>query len=214
LEDSFLHKGLRKKLVDEIRAKGITDEKVLAAIGRVPRHCFMESSFLKFSYQDKAFPIGSGQTISQPYTVAFQTQLLEIKPMEKVLEVGTGSGFQTAVLLELSARVYTIERHMSLHTKSQQLLSELGYKANFFFGDGYAGLPSYGPFDKIIVTAGAAEIPTALLTQLRIGGWMIIPLGADNHQIMHKITRTAENSFEQTRYGNFAFVPMLKGTVK
>jgi protein-L-isoaspartate(D-aspartate) O-methyltransferase len=214
LEDTLLHQGLRKKLVDEIRGKGIRDERVLAAIGRVPRHCFMESSFLRFSYQDRAFPIASGQTISQPYTVAYQSQLLELKPMEKVLEIGTGSGFQTAVLLELGARVFTIERHQCLYIRAQQLLSDLGYKANFFFGDGFIGLPSYGPFDKILITAGAPEIPKYLLTQLKPGGWMVIPLGEGSSQVMHKIVRIDETNFENIRFDNFSFVPMLKGIVK
>lgn len=212
MEDTYLHKGMRRKLVEDIRKKGIVSEPVLEAIGRVPRHVFMDSGFLKFSYQDKAFPIGSGQTISQPFTVAFQTQLLEVKPMEKVLEVGTGSGYQTSVLLELGARVYTIERQKELYMRSQRVLELLGYNANFFFGDGYAGLPSYGPFDKILVTAGASEIPEKLPQQLKIGGRMVIPVGGREGQIMTLICRKSEDRFEITEHGNFSFVPLLKGT--
>jgi protein-L-isoaspartate(D-aspartate) O-methyltransferase len=213
MEDSYLHKGMRRKLVEVIRKKGISSEPVLAAIGRVPRHVFMDSGFLKFSYQDKAFPIGSGQTISQPYTVAFQTQLLEIKPMEKILEVGTGSGYQTSILLELGARVYTIERQKELYIRSQRVLESLCYNANFFFGDGYAGLPSYGPFDKILVTAGATEIPEKLPPQLKIGGRMVIPVGDEKGQVMTLICRTSEDGYKITEHGDFSFVPLLKGTV-
>ncbi|HNS30944.1 MAG TPA: rRNA adenine N-6-methyltransferase family protein, partial [Tenuifilaceae bacterium] len=168
LEDSYRHKGLRAKLVEEISRKGITDERVLAAIGKVPRHLFMESGFINFSYKDSAFPIGAGQTISQPYTVAFQTQLLEVRPMDKVLEIGTGSGYQTAVLLEMGARVYTIERQRELYLKSKALLEQMGYNPHFFYGDGYQGKPSYGPYAKILITAAAPEIPQALVDQLEV----------------------------------------------
>ena len=165
MEDNYRHRGLRRKLVSEIQEKGITDVNVLEAIGNVPRHLFMDSSFVQFAYRDKAFPIGKGQTISQPYTVAFQTQLLEVKKFDKVLEVGTGSGYQAAVLCEMGATVFTIERQRELYDKARELLPSIGYQPMFFYGDGYAGLPTYGPFDKIIVTAGAPYIPEALLEQ-------------------------------------------------
>ena len=210
IEDTYRHKGLRRLLVEEIRNKGITDETVLDAIGRVPRHAFMDSGFINFSYKDSAFPIGAGQTISQPYTVAFQTQLLEVKPHEKVLEIGTGSGYQATILSELGANVYTIERQRELHIKAQQLLHRMGYKMRFFYGDGYAGLPAYAPFDKILVTAGAAEIPQTLVQQLKIGGRMVIPVGSDGQE-MTLLVKKSETETEQTHHGAFAFVPFLKG---
>ena len=212
INDTILHKGMRKRLVEEIASKGISDLRVLQAIGKIPRHLFMESSFVKFAYQDKAFPIGAGQTISQPYTVAFQTQLLQVKQHSKILEIGTGSGYQAAVLIEMGAQVYTIERQRELFLKTQQFLPQLGYHPRFFFGDGYKGLPTYGPFDGIVITAGAPFIPEDLKIQLKIGGRMVIPVGQGDHQIMTLIERKAENSFEETTFGNFAFVPLLKGT--
>jgi protein-L-isoaspartate(D-aspartate) O-methyltransferase len=212
MEDTYRHKGLRKKLVEEIRNKGIGDELILQAISKVPRHFFMDSSFINFSYKDKAFPIGSGQTISQPYTVAFQTMLLQVKPNDKILEIGTGSGYQAAILMELGARVYTIERQRELFLKTQKLLPEMGYKPNFFFGDGNLGLPTYSPFDKIIITAGAAEIPLALTKQLRIGGRLVLPIGSRATQTMVVVERTGEESFVKTEHGSFIFVPLLKGT--
>jgi len=211
VEDNFQHKGLRKKLVDELRIKGITDESILSAILRIPRHVFMDSSFIKFSYQDRAFPIAAGQTISQPYTVAIQTILLQVKPLDKILEVGTGSGYQAAVLLELGALVYTIERQKELYAKAQQILGKLGYRPHFFYGDGYAGLPTYGPFDKILITAGASEIPPELLKQLKIGGRLVIPLGSLNEQTMTVIEKKSESEFTTTYHGSFVFVPLLKG---
>ncbi len=214
MEDTFRHKGLRNRLVDEIVRKGIKDEAVLTAIANVPRHLFFESTFIQFAYQDKAFPIGAGQTISQPYTVAFQSQLLEIKPGHKVLEVGTGSGYQAAVLCELGAKVFSIERQRELYLKSSKLLRRMGYKMGFYLGDGYQGLPQFAPFDSIIVTAGAPKIPEDLLTQLAIGGRMVIPVGGDNTQVMTRITRESETDFSQEEFGYFAFVPMLKGVVK
>jgi protein-L-isoaspartate(D-aspartate) O-methyltransferase len=212
IEDSYRHKGLRQKLVEELRGKGITDEYVLKAIGNVPRHVFMDSSFIGYSYRDKAFPIGSGQTISQPYTVAFQSSLLQLKPAEKVLEVGTGSGYQAAILIEIGVRVFTIERQRDLFLKAQNLLPKLGYNPNFFFGDGTLGLPTYAPFDKILITAGALDIPDSLLKQLKIGGRMVIPVGERTSQTMTVIERTDEDSFVKTQHGNFIFVPLLKGT--
>jgi protein-L-isoaspartate(D-aspartate) O-methyltransferase len=212
MEDSYRHKGLRKKLVDEIRNKGINDENVLSAIGKVPRHIFMDSSFINFSYRDQAFPISGGQTISQPYTVAIQTTLLNIRSNEKVLEIGTGSGYQTAILLELGARVYTIERQRELFLKAQDVLPKLGYNANFFFGDGNLGLPTYCPFDKILITAAAKDIPENLLKQLKIGGRMVLPLGSMDTQEMTVIERADEEKYNQTGHGSFIFVPLLKGT--
>jgi protein-L-isoaspartate(D-aspartate) O-methyltransferase len=211
-KDSLQHKGLRKRLVETLIEKGITNQQILEAIGKIPRHLFMESSFEKFAYKDKPFPISAGQTISQPYTVAYQTQLLQIKPNSKILEVGTGSGYQAAVLLELGAQVFTIERQQELYVKVQQLLPALGYHPRFFFGDGYKGLPTYGPYDGIIVTAGAPYIPEDLKTQLKIGGRMVIPVGVGNFQEMTLIVRKNENSFEQKELGTFAFVPLLNGT--
>jgi len=211
-DDSYRHKGLRKKLVDELRTKGITDEVVLSAINNVPRHIFLDSGFIELSYKDKAFPIGAGQTISQPFTVAFQTSLLQVNKLEKVLEIGTGSGYQTSVLIELGARVYTIERQRELFLKAQSILPKLGFQAQFFYGDGYQGIPAYAPFDKILITAGAPEIPAALITQLKIGGRMVIPVGTSQSQTMLVIDKTGENEYTTKEHGNFIFVPLLKGT--
>jgi protein-L-isoaspartate(D-aspartate) O-methyltransferase len=211
-EDTLQHKGMRKRLAEEVVRKGITDQQIINAIAKIPRHLFMESSFVKFAYKDQAFPIGAGQTISQPFTVAFQTQLLQVKPHSKILEVGTGSGYQAAVLLELGAQVYTIERQRELYLKVQQFLPSLGYHARFFFGDGYKGLPTYGPFDGIIVTAGAPYIPEELKLQLKIGGRLVIPVDSNDHQKMILLTRVDETTFDQQNFGDFAFVPMLKGT--
>lgn len=212
MEDTFRHKGLRRKLVETVRNKGITDENVLRALNTVPRHLFMDSSFIKFSYQDQAFPIGAGQTISQPYTVAFQTQLLEVTPNDKILEVGTGSGYQTAILLELGARVYTIERQRELFVKAQELLGNLGYKPHFFFDDGFEGKPTYGPFDKILITAAADHVPEKLLQQLKIGGIIVVPVGERYSQSMVKVVKESETKYNRTSHGAFVFVPLLKGT--
>ncbi len=209
--DSFRHKGLRKKLVESIRSKGIRNEDVLEALNRVPRHLFMDSSFINFSYTDKAFPIAAGQTISQPYTVAFQTELLEVEQHQKVLEVGTGSGYQTAVLLELGARVYTIERQRQLFLEAQKTLAPLNYKPVYFYGDGYEGLPSYAPFDRILVTAAAPEIPQRLLDQLNVGGILVIPEGGPSGQKMIRVHRESEDHFQRSEHGYFAFVPLLRG---
>ena len=211
-EDSYRHKGLRNRLVEEIKSKGITDEGVLAAIGKVPRHLFMESGFVNFSYKDSAFPIGAGQTISQPYTVAFQTQLLKVKPMEKVLEIGTGSGYQTAILLEMGAKVFSIERQRELFVKSKALLEKMGYNPHLFYGDGYQGRPSYGPYSKILVTAGAPEIPQALVAQLEVGGRMVIPVGDNHGQNMVLVEKISETETKVSNNGRFIFVPLLKGT--
>ncbi|MCK5846492.1 MAG: protein-L-isoaspartate(D-aspartate) O-methyltransferase [Bacteroidales bacterium] len=214
MTDTYRHKGMRRALVEEITNKGITDMSVLKAIGKIPRHEFLDSSFDRFAYNDVAFPIGSGQTISQPYTVAFQSEMLEIKRGDKILEVGTGSGYQACVLSELGAKVYSIERQKKLYDKTSKFLSKLGYHLNLFYGDGYAGLPTYGPFDKIIITAGAPEIPKKLLLQLKIGGWMVVPIGGDDGQVMTKVTRIGEKEFNQETFGDFAFVPMLKNKAK
>ncbi len=211
--DTLRHQGMRKRLVDGLKIKGIKDSAVLEAIGTVPRHLFMESTFINFAYKDQAFPIGAGQTISQPYTVACQTQLLEIEKNDKVLEVGTGSGYQAAVLLEMGAKVFTIERQKELFAKVQHFLPEIGYTPAFFFGDGYKGLPDFAPFDKIIVTAGAPSVPEDLTKQLKIGGRMVIPVGNDRRQVMKVIIRISETEFKTEKHGNFVFVPLLKGTV-
>ena len=208
--DTYKHKGLRKKLIDLLREKGIDNESVLAAINRVPRHLFMDNAFVNFAYRDQAFPIGADQTISQPYTVAFQTQLLDLKKGLKVLEIGTGSGYQAAVLLEMGVKVFSIERHRSLHQKSKQKLQELGYAGRFFFGDGFEGLPTFAPFDRILITAAAPRIPEKLLEQLKVGGFLVIPLGSGENQEMLRITKTAEDSFEEEKFGTFSFVPMLE----
>ena len=211
MEDSFQHKGLRKKLVEEIRRKGITDEKVLEAINKVPRHLFMDSGFIKFAYRDQAFPIRAGQTISQPYTVAFQTQLLDVHPRHKVLEVGTGSGYQAAVLVEMGATVYTLERQKELYLLAQSLLGSLNYRLHFFYGDGYQGLPTYGPFDRILITAAAPEIPEKLLEQLKPDGRLVLPLGGSGSQVMTLLEKKSEGDFVRSDHGLFVFVPMLGG---
>lgn len=201
---------MRNKLADIVATKGIKDKKVLDAIRSIPRHLFMDSSFEGHAYLDKAFPIAAGQTISQPYTVAFQTELLQLQKDHKVLEIGTGSGYQTAVLLHLRAKVYTIERQLELFKKTNIFFNKMGYRPKkFVFGDGYKGLPKEAPFDRIIVTAGAPEVPQALLSQLKIGGRMVIPVGSDD-QIMTLIIRNSEKEFERHQAGVFRFVPLLE----
>lgn len=213
MTDTFEARGKRKKLVAELRQKGISDEEVLRAIDTVPRDLFMDPAFLIHAYVDKAFPITSGQTISQPYTVAVQTSLLRVKKRDKILEIGTGSGYQAAILAEMGAKVYTIERFRELFIKAQRILTSLGYSADFFYGDGYEGKPQYGPYDGIIITAAAHEAPEALLQQLKTGGRLVIPLGYTDSQVMTVIERTGPETFEHTEHGNFIFVPMLKGKV-
>ncbi len=212
LSDSYRHKGLRKQLVALIRKKGITDEQVLAAIMEIPRHFFIDSAFDLIAYEDRAFPIAEGQTISQPYTVAYQTQLLEVKPNEKVLEVGTGSSYQACVLAELGAQVYTIERQKNIFEQNKQFSYPGKYPSiRFFYGDGYEGLPTYAPFDKIIVTAAAPEIPQKLLDQLKPGGKMVIPVGDGKVQRMVRVNKFPDDSVLEESFDDFSFVPMLQG---
>tara|TARA_R110001599_G_scaffold81233_5_gene219199 strand:+ start:7997 stop:8638 length:642 start_codon:yes stop_codon:yes gene_type:complete len=209
LKDTHKHQGLRKQLANVLKAKGIADKNVLDAVCKIPRHLFIDSSFEAHAYQDKAFPIAAEQTISQPYTVAFQSQTLEIKPGDKVLEIGTGSGYQTAVLLEMGAEVHSIERQLELFKKTSLFLPKLGYRAKkLIFGDGYKGLPEIAPFDKIIVTAGAPFVPKPLLSQLKVGGKLLIPIG-ETTQIMTLFIRKSSKEFEKHELGDFAFVPML-----
>ena len=210
MRDTSKHQGLRNQLATVLQAKGITDRKVLNAIRQIPRHLFIDSSFEDHAYKDKAFPIAAKQTISQPYTVAFQSQTLAIQPNDKVLEIGTGSGYQTAVLLELKAMVFSIERQQELFKKTSLFLPKLGYiPKKFIFGDGYKGLPDQAPFDKIIVTAGAPFVPKPLMAQLKIGGMLLIPVG-DATQIMTLFIRKSAKEFEKQELGDFAFVPMLE----
>lgn len=207
--DTFRHQGLRKKLVENLSAKGINSETVLNAIGRVPRHLFMDNAFLEFAYEDKAFPIDCQQTISQPYTVAYQTQLLLLNKGEKVLEIGTGSGYQASILHECGARVYSIERHKSLFEATRKRLNELNYNVKSFFGDGFKGLPSFAPFDKILITCGAPEIPEALLDQLKTGGLMVVPVGPLSEQVMTIVIKKNNSEKEIIELDKFRFVPML-----
>ncbi len=209
LVDSYRHKGMRHKLAESIKIKGIKDERVLKAIEKIPRHFFLDSTFTEIAYQDKPFPIGLGQTISQPYTVAFQTELLEIAKDDKILEIGTGSGYQACVLMELGAKVFSIERHKPLYVKAKELLEKMGYLPKLFYGDGYKGLPAFAPFDKIIVTAGAPELPVALLEQLKSGGFLVIPLGGGSNQIMTRFIKHNDFEIEKQEFGHFRFVPML-----
>ncbi|QWX82532.1 protein-L-isoaspartate(D-aspartate) O-methyltransferase [Cellulophaga sp. HaHaR_3_176] len=210
MKDTLKHKGMRNKLANILADKGIVSTKVLEAIKTIPRHLFLDSSFEDHAYQDKAFPIGAEQTISQPFTVAFQSELLEVEPDHKVLEIGTGSGYQTAVLLHLRAKVYTIERQQELFKKTSRFFTKMGYRPKkTIFGDGYKGLPTEAPFDSIIVTAGAPFVPNPLLAQLKIGGKLVIPVGLDE-QIMTLFTRTSEKEFEKKEFGSFRFVPMLE----
>lgn len=212
--DTYLHKGKRKILVDYLRDKvGIKNELVLNAINKVPRHLFMESVFEDYAYEDRAFPIASGQTISHPSTVAEQTELLDVSPKQKVLEIGTGCGYQTSVLLAMGAKVYTIERQKELFDFSKNIFQKLGVSPTFqSFGDGFLGLPTFAPFDRIIVTCGASTLPIELLKQLSIGGKMVIPLGENDEYILHRFTKIEENQFEKETFGIYKFVPMLSGS--
>lgn len=211
-EDTYRHKGLRKKLIDGIREKGITDEDVLEAMMRIPRHYFLDKALEDIAYQDRAFPISAGQTISQPYTVAYQTQLLQVKPFDKILEIGTGSGYQAIVLAEMGAHVFTIERQKKLFDHNKEFILRNAYPSvKYFYGDGFEGLPTYAPFDKILVTAAAPFIPPKLLDQLKPKGIMVLPVDEEDSQRMVRITKQQDGSFEEEKFANFSFVPMLKG---
>ncbi len=211
-EDSYRHKGLRKKLIDGLRAKGITDENVLEAMNNIPRHFFLDSALDEIAYEDRAFPISEGQTISQPYTVAYQSQLLEVKPHEKILEIGTGSMYQATVLAEMGAKVFTIERQKKLFEKTKEFIFKSKYpNLKFFYGDGYEGLPTYASFDKVLITAAAPFIPTKLVDQLKTGGKMVIPLDEGQFQRMLRITKNADGTISEEAFHNFSFVPMLSG---
>lgn len=214
MQDTFRHKGLRKKLIKELSEKGISDDAVLEAFDRVPRHFFLDPVFTEQAYSNMAFQIGSGQTISHPFTVAFQTQLLQLKKGDKVLEIGTGSGFQTAILCELGVKVFSIERHKELHLKAKQLLKKLHFNPRLSFGDGYKGWESFAPYDKILVTCGAPEIPEALVQQLKPGGILIIPIGEGEEQLMNKITKNEHGILSEESFGVFRFVPMLERKVQ
>lgn len=211
-EDQYRHRGLRKKLVDEVRKKGITDERVLDALLAVPRHFFLDSAFDQQAYEDKAFPIGSGQTISQPYTVAYQTQLLQCRPFDKVLEIGTGSGYQCAVLAALGTQVFTIERQKPLFDSNKEFRYLHSFpNIKFFYGDGYEGLPTYAPFDRVIVTAAAPFIPAKLIDQMKVGGVMVIPVNEGDLQRMLRITKMGDDDINEEKFDLFSFVPMLEG---
>ena len=211
-EDTYRHKGLRKKLMDILRDKGITDENVLMAMNNIPRHFFLDSAFDEIAYEDRAFSISEGQTISQPYTVAYQTQLLQVKPFDKILEIGTGSIYQATVLAEMGAKVFTIERQKVLYEKTKSYIFKAKYpNLKFFFGDGYEGLPTYAPFDKVIITAAAPFVPPKLIEQLKAGGKMIIPLDEGELQRMLRITKNTDGSVSEEAFQHFSFVPMLTG---
>ncbi|MFN3772289.1 protein-L-isoaspartate(D-aspartate) O-methyltransferase [Cloacibacterium normanense] len=212
MQDSFVHKGKRKILVEYLREKiGISDENVLKAMNEVPRHLFLESVFEDFAYEDRAFPIAANQTISHPSTVAEQTELLEVQEKEKILEIGTGCGYQTAVLVTMNAFVYTVERQKDLHDFAQKKLREMHLRPKFqSFGDGFLGLPTFAPFDKILVTCGAEILPIELLKQLKIGGKMVIPMGKTDEQILYRFTKISEKEFEKEEFGAYKFVPMLQ----
>ena len=211
-EDTYRHKGLRKKLIDGIRAKGITDESVLEAMNNIPRHFFLDSALDEIAYEDRAFPISEGQTISQPYTVAYQTQLLQVKPHEKILEIGTGSMYQATVLAEMGVKLFTIERQKALFEKTKQFIFKSKYpNLKFFYGDGYEGLPTYAQFDKVLITAAAPFIPPKLIGQLKTGGKMVIPLDEGQFQRMLRITKNADGTVSEESFENFSFVPMLSG---
>lgn len=208
LEDSYRHKGMRKLLVKEVSSKGIKDSRILEAMMKLPRHFFFDEIFVNHAYEDKAFPIGQGQTISQPYTVAFQTELLEVKQGDKVLEIGTGSGYQACILMELGAEVHTIEYNKVLFKRTKQFLPRLGYQPHFYQGDGSKGLPGAAPYDGIIVTAGAPSVPDDLIRQLKVGGRLVIPVGDGRAQSMFKFTKVAENKISKKSFKNFSFVPL------
>jgi protein-L-isoaspartate(D-aspartate) O-methyltransferase len=215
MQDTFKHKGMRKQLIEKLRAdERIKNTAIFDAFDSVPRHYFLDLAFMEQAYSNMAFQIGAGQTISHPITVAFQTQLLGVVRGEKVLEIGTGSGFQTCILCQMGAKVFSIERQKELFLKAKQIIAKLNYNPRLVFGDGYKGMPTFAPFDKIIVTCGAPDIPQALLDQLRIGGIMVIPIGEGEEQRMKRIVKVSDSTFEETEFGTFKFVPMLEKTAK
>ncbi|MEX0965874.1 MAG: protein-L-isoaspartate(D-aspartate) O-methyltransferase [Bacteroidia bacterium] len=209
MKDTYKAKGLRKKLAKSLSKKGIEDFRVLQAFENVPRHFFFDSAFLEQAYEDKAFPIGEGQTISQPYTVAYQTELLKVREGDKVLELGTGSGYQASILLEMGAEVHSIERIRSLHERAKLVLKEMGYRPKLYFGDGTRGLPEHAPFDKILSTAAAPHVPEHLIEQLRMGGILVVPVGSRELQTMYRITRTGDHDFRTEAMDDFRFVPLI-----
>ena len=214
MKDSYRHKGMRRQLIDTLKGKGITDRFLLEAFDKVPRHFFLDSSFVHQAYTDIAFRIGAGQTISQPYTVAFQTSLLDLKRGDKVLEIGTGSGFQTSILCAMGAKVISIERQKELFLQAKLIIQKLGYTPKLYYGDGYKGKAVFAPYDSILVTCGAPSVPEALKKQLKIGGKLVIPIGEDKVQTMTRIIRVGEDEFETEEHGQFSFVPMLDNTAK
>ena len=212
-EDNYRHKGLRQQMVNQLRGGGFDDERVLAALNEVPRHVFLDSSFVEYAYSDQPFSIGSGQTISQPSTVAAQTKLLKVEPGMKVLEIGTGSGYQACVLAAMGAKVFSIERQRNLYFRTKEILEHLTYRVKTFLGDGYEGLPNYGPFDRVIITAGAPIVPPKLVEQLKLGGIMVIPMdNPDGGQTMVRLTKNPDGTLAHEEFGSFRFVPMLTGT--
>lgn len=214
MEDSYRHKGMRRKLIEELKARGIKDQKVLEAFDKVPRHFFLDLAFTNQAYSNVAFQIGAGQTISHPYTVAFQSELLDVSKGQKVLEIGTGSGFQTSILSAIGAKVYSIERQKELFLKAKRIIHKLGFNPKLFYGDGYKGQPSYAPYDRILVTCGAPFLPEELLNQLKVGGILVIPIGEGDSQIMTRYIKVSNEETTKDTYGDFSFVPMLEKTTK
>ena len=214
MEDSYRHKGMRRKLIEELGSRGISDKNVLDAFDKVPRHFFLDLAFTNQAYSNVAFQIGAGQTISHPYTVAFQSELLDVSKGHKVLEIGTGSGFQTSILAAMGAKVYSIERQKELYLKAKRIIHDLGYNPKLFYGDGYKGQPSYAPYDRILVTCGAPFLPEELMSQLKVGGILVIPIGEGDSQIMTRYIKVSNDEITKDTYGDFSFVPMLEKTVK
>lgn len=214
MEDSYRHKGMRRQLIEELERRGITDKNVLDAFDKVPRHFFLDLVFTNQAYSNVAFQIGAGQTISHPYTVAFQSELLAISKSMKVLEIGTGSGFQTSILSAMGVKVFSIERQKELYIKAKRIIHKLGYSPKLFYGDGYKGQPSYAPYDRILVTCGAPFLPEELLSQLKVGGILVIPIGEGDSQIMTRYIKVSEDEVKKDTYGDFSFVPMLEKTAK
>jgi protein-L-isoaspartate(D-aspartate) O-methyltransferase len=210
MEDTYRHKGMRRRLINEIRKKGMLDEAILEALYQVPRHLFLDSGFLQFAYEDKPFPIGAGQTISQPYTVAFQTELLGVKPGAKILEIGTGSGYQACVLAAMHAEVYSVERQKKLYEKASDLIPRLGFHVHLRYGDGYLGWPENAPYDGILITAAAPDVPSCLFDQLKPGGVLVCPVGGGEVQTMMRYTKSAGGKITKEKFGSFRFVPLLK----